>query len=86
MSKTPILRATATDWKITGAIAAVCAIAVGGAYFTADIRDSELAPVATAAPDQVEVLAQALKISKLPSSFPTRRFPDSIVHSPPRGF
>ncbi|OFT44743.1 hypothetical protein HMPREF3158_10740 [Corynebacterium sp. HMSC06G04] len=58
MSKTPILRASATDWKLTGAIAAVCAIAVGGAYFSADIRDSELVPASHAMPDDVEVLAE----------------------------
>ncbi|ART21800.1 hypothetical protein CBE89_10075 [Corynebacterium striatum] len=75
MSKTPILRATATDWKITGAIAAVCAIAVGGAYFTADIRDSELAPAATAAPDQVEVLAQAPKNFEIAFELPNQMVP-----------
>ncbi|MDO5032089.1 hypothetical protein [Corynebacterium sp.] len=58
MTKTPRLRATARDWQITGAISAVCLIAVGGAFATANIRQAELVPAASPAADEVKILAQ----------------------------
>ncbi|WP_293770939.1 hypothetical protein [uncultured Corynebacterium sp.] len=59
MSKAPVLRATRRDWMTTGIITAVCAIAVGGAYFTADIREASLVTAAEPVTGDVQVLAQA---------------------------
>ena len=42
MTKAPILRSTLSDWKATGIIAVVCAIAVGGAAVTANINQAHL--------------------------------------------
>ena len=58
MKKTPILRATRSDWMATGIISAVCAVAVAGAYFTADIRDAELTRENLPPEGDVQVLAQ----------------------------
>ena len=38
MTKAPILGSSPADWKATGIIAVVCAIAVGGAAITANIN------------------------------------------------
>ena len=46
MTKAPILRSTPTDWKATGVIAVVCAIAVGGAAITANINQAHLSQAA----------------------------------------
>lgn len=59
MSTTPILQASKSDWIRTGVITAVCAIAIGGTFFTANIREAELVPASEAMPDGVEVLAKA---------------------------
>lgn len=71
MTKTPILRATKKDWIATGVIAGVCAIALGGAYFTADIRDSSLTQEALPTGDQVTVLASAPQAVKEVARFDT---------------
>ena len=46
MTKAPILRSTLSDWKATGIIAVVCAIAVGGAAVTANINQAHLSQAA----------------------------------------
>ena len=43
----PILRSTKADWVAVGAISAVSAIALAGAFVTAPIRQAELSPPRT---------------------------------------
>lgn len=57
MTKTPILRSTPADWKATGIIAAICAIAVGGAAITANINQAHLSQAAVPGEKNAPVLA-----------------------------
>ena len=57
MTKTPILRSTPADWKATGIIAAICAIAVGGAAITANINQADLSQAAIPGEKDAPVLA-----------------------------
>lgn len=57
MTKTPILRSTPADWKATGIIAAICAIAVGGAAITANINQAHLSQAAIPGEKDAPVLA-----------------------------
>lgn len=59
MSRTPILSASRKDWIATGVITAACALAVGGAYFTSDIRGAALTTENTPGDTEVQVLAEA---------------------------
>lgn len=59
MSRTPVLSASRKDWIATGVITAVCALAVGGAYFTSDIRSAALTTENTPGDVEVQVLAEA---------------------------
>ena len=47
----PILRSTKADWVAVGAISAVSAIALAGAFVTAPIRQAELSPAADTVAD-----------------------------------
>lgn len=75
MSKTPILRATRKDWIATGVISALCAVAVGGAYFTADIRGAELNRENLPESGEVRVLAEAPKALKEERVLPNQQIP-----------
>ena len=57
MTKTPILRSTPADWKATGIIVAICAIAVGGAAITANINQAHLSQAAVPGEKDAPVLA-----------------------------
>ena len=61
MSKTPILRSTAKDWRATGVIAAVCVAALAGAVLTADIGQAHLSQSTPPGGDSIEVLGSAPK-------------------------
>ncbi|MBK4140634.1 hypothetical protein GWO53_09330 [Corynebacterium macginleyi] len=74
MTKTPILRATAADWKATGIIGALCAIAVGGTIATANIHQADLRQVAVPGDTDAAVLAD------VPSSLTTAySLPNQLV-------
>lgn len=74
MTKAPILRATAADWKATGIIGALCAIAVGGAVATANIHQADLRQVAVPGDTDAAVLAD------VPSSLTTAySLPNKLV-------
>ncbi|EFQ80946.1 Rv3212 family protein [Corynebacterium pseudogenitalium] len=57
MTKAPILRSTPADWKATGIIAVVCAIAVGGAAITANINQAHLSQAAVPGDKDAPALA-----------------------------
>ncbi|MCZ9296985.1 Rv3212 family protein [Corynebacterium yonathiae] len=57
MTKAPILRSTPADWKATGIIAVVCAIAVGGAAITANINQAHLSQAAVPGDKDAPVLS-----------------------------
>lgn len=59
MSSTPVLRAGLRDWIATGVITAVCAVALGGAYVTANIRQAHLTTAAQPVEGDVQILASA---------------------------
>lgn len=57
MTKAPILRSTPADWKATGIIVVVCAIAVGGAAITANINQAHLSQAAVPGDKDAPALA-----------------------------
>ena len=57
MTKAPILRSTPADWKATGVIAVLCAIAVGGAAITANINQAHLSQAAVPGDKDAPALA-----------------------------
>lgn len=57
MTKAPILRSSPADWKATGIIVVVCAIAVGGAAITANINQAHLSQAAVPGDKDAPALA-----------------------------
>ena len=62
----PILRSTKADWVAVGAISAVSAIALAGAFVTAPIRQAELSPAADTVAD-TEADASAEPLDSIPA-------------------
>ena len=64
MTKAPILRSTPADWKATGIIGALCAIAVGGTTATANIHQADLRQVAVPGDTDAAVLADVRQLAR----------------------
>ncbi|HDM2782637.1 TPA: hypothetical protein PZN16_003107, partial [Staphylococcus aureus] len=75
MTKAPILRATAADWKATGIIGAICAIAVGGAVATANIHQADLHQEAVPGESDATVLADVPSSLTTAYSLPNQSVP-----------
>ena len=75
MTKAPILRSTPADWKATGIIAVVCAIAVGGAAITAHINQAHLSQAAVPGDKDAPALADVPEALTSPSASPTNQYP-----------
>lgn len=75
MTKAPILRATAADWKATGIIGAICAIAVGGAVATANIHQADLHQEAVPGESDATVLADVPSTLTTAYSLPNQPVP-----------
>lgn len=69
MSYSPILRDRPRDWRAAGIIALICVIMVGGAFATADIRESRLSqyaapgePIDSELPSPPQVLGEDFRL------------------------